>query len=90
MDAEFFRSLPKVELHAHINASVGKKTSKKLLQNKNAGDPKLAYGEHDRVSLDDSFNVFKIIHSLSTTTETAVCAVPAKNSPTYPPSCCKR
>ncbi|KAM8860480.1 N6-Methyl-AMP deaminase [Synchiropus picturatus] len=71
-DILFYRQLPKVELHAHLNGSVSTETIKKLIQRK----PQLSI-EHNMTAisndqtrtLEECFQVFKVIHQLVDTEE---------------------
>uniref|UniRef100_H3C284 N6-Methyl-AMP deaminase n=1 Tax=Tetraodon nigroviridis TaxID=99883 RepID=H3C284_TETNG len=70
MDGEesvFYRQLPKVELHAHLNGSVSFQTIEKLSKQKphlNIERSMTAIGKGQRRTLDECFQVFKIIHQL--------------------------
>ncbi|XP_075883494.1 N6-Methyl-AMP deaminase [Nelusetta ayraudi] len=75
MDSEadaFYRELPKVELHAHLNGSVSVQTIEKLLVRKphlNVERSMTAIGKGQRRTLDECFQVFKVIHQLVDTEE---------------------
>ncbi|XP_076589678.1 N6-Methyl-AMP deaminase [Chaetodon auriga] len=75
MDSEadvFYRELPKVELHAHLNGSVSFQTIEKLLSRKPHLDIEhsmTAIGKGQRRTLDECFQVFKVIHQLVDTEE---------------------
>ncbi|XP_074533306.1 N6-Methyl-AMP deaminase [Halichoeres trimaculatus] len=63
----FYRTLPKVELHAHLNGSVSFQTIEKLLSRKphlNIEHSMTAIGKGQRRTLDECFQVFKVIHQL--------------------------
>eukprot|EP00066_Takifugu_rubripes_P004309 XP_003967573.1 PREDICTED: adenosine deaminase-like protein [Takifugu rubripes] len=70
MDGEegvFYRRLPKVELHAHLNGSVSYQTIEKLSKQKphlNIEQNMTAIGKGQRRTLDECFQVFKVIHQL--------------------------
>ncbi|XP_034032150.1 adenosine deaminase-like protein [Thalassophryne amazonica] len=68
----FYRELPKVELHAHLNGSVSFQTTEKLISRKphlsiRRGMTAISRGQ--RRSLDECFQVFKVIHQLVDTEE---------------------
>ncbi|KAM4734758.1 N6-Methyl-AMP deaminase [Anableps anableps] len=68
----FYKSLPKVELHAHLNGSVSVQTMEKLIQRKphlNIEHSMTAIGKGQRRTLDECFEVFKVIHKLVDTEE---------------------
>ncbi|KAK5902043.1 hypothetical protein CesoFtcFv8_007340 [Champsocephalus esox] len=68
----FYRELPKVELHAHLNGSVSCPTIEKLISRKphlNIGHGMTAIGKGQRRTLDECFQVFKVIHQLVDTEE---------------------
>ncbi|XP_060891641.1 adenosine deaminase-like protein [Labrus mixtus] len=68
----FYRELPKVELHAHLNGSVSSQTIEKLISRKphlNIEHDMTAIGKGQRRTLDECFQVFKIIHQLVDTEE---------------------
>uniref|UniRef100_A0A8C5EE22 Adenosine deaminase domain-containing protein n=1 Tax=Gouania willdenowi TaxID=441366 RepID=A0A8C5EE22_GOUWI len=70
--AEFYQKLPKVELHAHLNGSVSSETIQKLLSRKphlNIKHSMTAIGKGQRRTLDECFEVFKVIHKLVDTEE---------------------
>ncbi|TMS05389.1 Adenosine deaminase-like protein [Larimichthys crocea] len=75
MDTEadvFYRELPKVELHAHLNGSVSFETIEKLIGRKphlNIEHGMTAIGKGQRRTLDECFQVFKVIHQLVDTEE---------------------
>uniref|UniRef100_A0A8C7XFX1 N6-Methyl-AMP deaminase n=1 Tax=Oryzias sinensis TaxID=183150 RepID=A0A8C7XFX1_9TELE len=74
MDDEcvFYRELPKVELHAHLNGSVSFQTMEKLMNRKphlNIEHSMTAIGKGQRRTLDECFEVFKVIHKLVDTEE---------------------
>lgn len=63
----FYRELPKVELHAHLNGSVSVQTIEKLIRRKpqlNIEHSMTAIGKGQRRTLDECFQVFKVIHQL--------------------------
>ncbi|XP_048828990.1 adenosine deaminase-like protein isoform X1 [Brienomyrus brachyistius] len=72
-DAElFYRQLPKVELHAHLNGSVSVATMKRLIARKphlNIDHSMTAILKGQRRTLDECFQVFKVIHQLIDTEE---------------------
>nr|XP_057943863.1 adenosine deaminase-like protein [Doryrhamphus excisus] len=68
----FYRELPKVELHAHLNGSVSFHTMEKLMKRKphlNIDHHMTAIGKGQRRSLEECFQVFKVIHQLVDTEE---------------------
>ncbi|XP_029553162.1 N6-Methyl-AMP deaminase isoform X2 [Salmo trutta] len=68
----FYRQLPKVELHAHLNGSVSFSTIKKLVARKphlNIEHGMTAIRSGQRRTLDECFQVFKVIHQLVDTEE---------------------
>uniref|UniRef100_A0A3B4VIC4 N6-Methyl-AMP deaminase n=1 Tax=Seriola dumerili TaxID=41447 RepID=A0A3B4VIC4_SERDU len=68
----FYRQLPKVELHAHLNGSVSSQTIEKLIKRKphlNIEHSMTAIGKGQRRTLDECFQVFKVIHQLVDTEE---------------------
>nr|XP_019934815.1 PREDICTED: adenosine deaminase-like protein [Paralichthys olivaceus] len=75
MDTEadvFYRQLPKVELHAHLNGSVSSHTIEKLIKTKphlNIEHSMTAISKGQSRSLDECFQVFKVIHQLVDTEE---------------------
>ncbi|KAL7862932.1 hypothetical protein SRHO_G00119160 [Serrasalmus rhombeus] len=70
MDREadiFYRQLPKVELHAHLNGSVSYETMEKLIARKphlNIKHSMTAIRNGQHRTLDECFQVFKVIHQL--------------------------
>ncbi|XP_031717187.1 N6-Methyl-AMP deaminase isoform X1 [Anarhichas minor] len=63
----FYRELPKVELHAHLNGSVSCHTIEKLISRKphlNIEHGMTAIGKGQRRTLEECFQVFKVIHQL--------------------------
>ncbi|XP_026990933.1 adenosine deaminase-like protein [Tachysurus fulvidraco] len=70
MDKEaelFYRQIPKVELHAHLNGSVSFATMDKLIARKphlNIESNRTAIHSGQRRTLDECFQVFKVIHQL--------------------------
>ncbi|CAL8261184.1 unnamed protein product [Merluccius merluccius] len=63
----FYRELPKVELHAHLNGSVSCGTMEKLMARKphlNVAHSMTAIHGGQRRTLDQCFRVFKVIHQL--------------------------
>jgi len=75
---EFFKRLPKVELHAHLNGSIGPKTLKALAEECRKRNPDFDMTDVDEVvssltngndsdlmTLDQCFKMFKCIHSVS-------------------------
>nr|XP_046248931.1 adenosine deaminase-like protein isoform X1 [Scatophagus argus] len=75
MDCEadvFYRELPKVELHAHLNGSVSFQTTEKLFSRKphlNIEHSMTAIGKGQRRTLQECFQVFSVIHRLVDTEE---------------------
>lgn len=68
----FYRELPKVELHAHLNGSVSFETIEKLIARKphlNIEHDMTAIRSGQRRTLDECFRVFKVIHQLVDTEE---------------------
>ncbi|XP_071351862.1 N6-Methyl-AMP deaminase [Trachinotus anak] len=68
----FYRQMPKVELHAHLNGSVSSQTIEKLILRKphlNIEHSMTAIGKGQRRTLDECFQVFKVIHQLVDTEE---------------------
>ncbi|XP_035653855.1 adenosine deaminase-like protein isoform X6 [Oncorhynchus keta] len=68
----FYRQLPKVELHAHLNGSVSFSTIEKLMARKphlNIQHGMTAIRSGQRRTLDECFQVFKVIHQLVDTEE---------------------
>uniref|UniRef100_A0A8C2ZCG5 N6-Methyl-AMP deaminase n=1 Tax=Cyclopterus lumpus TaxID=8103 RepID=A0A8C2ZCG5_CYCLU len=68
----FYRELPKVELHAHLNGSVSFHTIEKLISRKphlNIEHGMTAIGKGQRRTLDECFQVFKVVHQLVDTEE---------------------
>ncbi|KAM9376573.1 N6-Methyl-AMP deaminase isoform 2-T2 [Pholidichthys leucotaenia] len=68
----FYRELPKVELHAHLNGSVSSDTINKLISRKphlSVAHGMTAIGKGQRRTLDECFEVFKVIHKLVDTEE---------------------
>ncbi|CAG5957837.1 unnamed protein product [Menidia menidia] len=71
-DDLFYRNIPKVELHAHLNGSVSFQTIEKLISRKpelNIEHSMTAIGKGQRRTLDECFEVFKVIHKLVDTEE---------------------
>ncbi|XP_008277138.1 N6-Methyl-AMP deaminase [Stegastes partitus] len=71
-DADFYRELPKVELHAHLNGSVSFQTIEKLIRRKpqlNIEHSMTAIGKGQQRTLEECFEVFKVIHKLVDTEE---------------------
>ncbi|XP_061576931.1 adenosine deaminase-like protein [Cololabis saira] len=71
-DAVFYRELPKVELHAHLNGSVSVQTMEKLISQKqhlNIDHSRTAVGKGQSRTLDECFEVFRVIHKLVDTDE---------------------
>ncbi|KAM6960780.1 N6-Methyl-AMP deaminase [Aplochiton taeniatus] len=69
---EFYRKLPKVELHAHLNGSVSVETIEKLINRKphlNIEHCMTAIRNGQQRTLDECFQVFKVIHQLVDTEE---------------------
>ncbi|XP_067090147.1 adenosine deaminase-like protein [Osmerus mordax] len=63
----FYRELPKVELHAHLNGSISFATIEKLIARKphlNIGHSMTAIQSGQRRTLEECFQVFKVIHQL--------------------------
>ncbi|XP_076640901.1 adenosine deaminase-like protein [Halictus rubicundus] len=70
--AKFCKSLPKVELHAHLNGSLSPNTLKTLykMQNPNSdGGENIVMTIGKYSSLGECFKVFDVAHSLTTTPE---------------------
>lgn len=70
--AVFYRELPKVELHAHLNGSVSFTTIEKLIARKphlNIEHSMTAIRSGQRRTMDECFQVFKVIHQLVDTEE---------------------
>ncbi|KAM3842494.1 N6-Methyl-AMP deaminase [Diretmus argenteus] len=68
----FYRELPKVELHAHLNGSVSVRTMEKLITRKphlGIDHNMTAIRSGQRRTLDECFQVFKVIHQLVDTEE---------------------
>ncbi|KAG7473461.1 hypothetical protein MATL_G00096120 [Megalops atlanticus] len=68
----FYRQLPKVELHAHLNGSVSEATMEYLIARKphlNIQHSMTAIRKGQRRTLDECFQVFKVIHQLIDTEE---------------------
>ncbi|XP_053975290.1 adenosine deaminase-like protein isoform X1 [Hylaeus volcanicus] len=69
---DFCQSLPKLELHAHLNGSLGTDTLKKLykMQNPNSEDCENIITNVEKFSsLSECFKVFDVAHSLTVTPE---------------------
>ncbi|KAK1804362.1 hypothetical protein P4O66_020383 [Electrophorus voltai] len=63
----FYRHLPKAELHAHLNGSVSFATMKKLIARKphlNIEHSMTAISSGQRRTLEECFQMFKVIHQL--------------------------
>ncbi|XP_030646825.1 N6-Methyl-AMP deaminase [Chanos chanos] len=68
----FYRLLPKVELHAHLNGCVSFETMERLIARKphlNIEHSMTAIRAGQRRTLDECFQVFKVIHQLVDTEE---------------------
>lgn len=66
-ETNFYRQIPKVELHAHLNGSVSSETIDKLIARKphlNIEQSMTAIRSGQRRTLDECFQVFKVIHQL--------------------------
>ncbi|KAM4675028.1 N6-Methyl-AMP deaminase [Discoglossus pictus] len=68
----FYRDLPKVELHAHLNGSISSATMKKLMAKKphlqiQNGMTMIDKGQ--KRSLEECFQMFRIIHQITDTAE---------------------
>ncbi|XP_062576458.1 adenosine deaminase-like protein [Saccostrea cucullata] len=66
---EFCKSLPKVELHAHINGSVSEATIQKLLAKKKNSDQQFSFKKGSTGTLKECFEKFRLIHQLTDNTE---------------------
>ncbi|KAM8972243.1 N6-Methyl-AMP deaminase [Pelodytes ibericus] len=69
---QFYRDLPKVELHAHLNGSISSTTMKKLVAKKphlqiQNGMTMIDKGQ--KRTLDECFEMFRIIHQVTDTTD---------------------
>ncbi|KAG8440408.1 hypothetical protein GDO86_006239 [Hymenochirus boettgeri] len=69
---QFYRDLPKVELHAHLNGSISTSTMKKLMAHKphldiQNGMTMIEKGQ--KRTLEECFQMFKIIHQITDTAE---------------------
>ena len=75
-EMDFFKRLPKVELHAHLNGSIGPALLKRLvdehehqpsdsIQKDDVILKKLLADESDLMTLDECFQAFKCIHRVS-------------------------
>ncbi|XP_061174078.1 adenosine deaminase-like protein [Saccostrea echinata] len=62
---EFCKSLPKVELHAHINGSVSEVTIQKLLAKKRNFDQSFSFKKGSTATLKECFEKFRLIHQLT-------------------------
>ncbi|XP_061450954.1 adenosine deaminase-like protein isoform X1 [Rhineura floridana] len=70
--SRFYKELPKVELHAHLNGSISSATMKKLMAQK--PDLQVHYGmtmidKGEKRSLEECFQMFEIIHQVTNRTE---------------------
>uniref|UniRef100_A0A8C9VVV1 N6-Methyl-AMP deaminase n=1 Tax=Scleropages formosus TaxID=113540 RepID=A0A8C9VVV1_SCLFO len=83
MDKEvepFCRALPKVELHAHLNGSISVATMERLIARKphlNIKHSMTAIHKGQRRTLDECFQVFKVIHQLVDSEEDLLMAAKA-------------
>jgi len=76
-DDDFYISLPKIELHAHLNGSISYSTMKKLINYHKTTWPDEKLPENSAIvfkrgkdgSLDKPFEIFTIIHSVTDNTE---------------------
>lgn len=74
---KFCVDLPKVELHAHINGSISKETMKTLISRKVARnemqndvtDKMTMILDGEQKTLDECFQIFKVVHQIVTDTE---------------------
>ena len=84
-DKDFFKRLPKVELHAHINGSIAPSLLKELVETHDEKHPnfsrlkdeeallqKLTSEESDLMTLDECFQAFKSIHRVSGNAEAVI------------------
>ncbi|KAM4748585.1 N6-Methyl-AMP deaminase isoform 1-T1 [Rhinophrynus dorsalis] len=72
MVLQFYRDLPKVELHAHLNGSISSATMKKLMASKphlqiQNGTTMIDKGQ--KRTLEECFQMFRIIHQITDTAE---------------------
>ncbi|KAM9310913.1 N6-Methyl-AMP deaminase-L-like [Gastrophryne carolinensis] len=68
----FYIDLPKVELHAHLNAAISSTTMKKLMAQKphlKIPNGMTMIDKGQKRTLEESFEMFKIIHQITDTTE---------------------
>ncbi|KAH3830226.1 adenosine deaminase-like protein isoform X2 [Dreissena polymorpha] len=71
MSEKFFKKLPKVELHAHINGSISEDTMATLVARKQAVDQdwRLMYRKGESDTLEGVFKMFKLIHQITDNTD---------------------
>ena len=78
-EEQFFKKLPKVELHAHLNGSISLSTIKKLVKLHKEKWPEEETPEYCEVVISggeygtnkDPFLIFPVIHALTDNTEAA-------------------
>nr|AAH77921.1 MGC80849 protein [Xenopus laevis] len=69
---QFYRELPKVELHAHLNGSISTATMKKLMARKphlDIHNDMTMINKGQKRTLEECFQMFKIIHQITDTAE---------------------
>ncbi|KAK3606009.1 hypothetical protein CHS0354_025041 [Potamilus streckersoni] len=72
MSLDFCKRTPKVELHAHLNGSISRETIEKLAMKKNPElykDLRICFDKGKAETLDNVFQMFKLIHQISDNTE---------------------
>lgn len=63
----FCQEMPKVELHAHLNTSFDEKTLQKLVDRKSTDNAEVlnwSMSISENKEIDESFNIFKLIHTI--------------------------